>query len=183
MINLDDNLKILINKEEITSEIKRLAKEISEDYKNKDLVIIGVLKGAFMFLSDLIREINLIMEIDFIELSSYEGKRTESSGEVSIVKHISKDIKKRDILIVEDIVDTGLTISFLREHLKKDEPDSIKVCSLTSKTARREKTVVIDYLGFEVPNKFIVGYGIDYDEKYRNLPEIYYLEEKNREES
>lgn len=178
MINLDDNLKILINKEEISSEIKRLAKEITEDYKNKDLVIIGILKGAFMFLSDLIREINLIMEIDFIELSSYEGKQTESSGEVTIVKHITKDIKERDILIVEDIVDTGLTISFLREHLKKDEPTSIKVCSLTSKPARRENRVVIDYLGFEVPNKFIVGYGIDYDEKYRNLPEIYYLEEK-----
>jgi hypoxanthine phosphoribosyltransferase len=177
MINLDDNLKILIKEEEITSAIKRLGKEISEDYKNKELIIIGVLKGAFMFLSDLIRETDLIMEVDFIELSSYGGKRTETTGEVKIIKHISKDIKGRDVLIVEDIVDTGLTISFLQDHLTKDGPSSIKVCSLTSKPARRENDVNIEYLGFEIPNKFIVGYGIDYDEKYRNLPEIYYLEE------
>lgn len=178
MINLKENLEILLTEEQIKKEVKRLGQEISRDYKNEDLIIIGVLKGAFMFLSDLIREINIIMEIEFIELSSYGGKSTESSGEIQLIKDINKNLSNKHVLIVEDIVDTGFTISFLRERVRKENPASLKVCSLTSKPARREKEVIIDYLGFEVPNNFIVGYGIDYDERYRNLREIYYLKEE-----
>ncbi|TXT57222.1 MAG: Hypoxanthine-guanine phosphoribosyltransferase [Promethearchaeota archaeon] len=177
-MNVKENLKILLTEEQIKKEVKRLGQEISKDYKNKNLIIIGVLKGAFMFLSDLIREIKVIMEIEFIELSSYRGKNTESSGEIKIIKDVHKNLSNKHVLVVEDIVDTGFTISFLRERVRKENPASLKVCSLTSKPARREKKVNIDYLGFEVPNKFVVGYGIDYDEKYRNLREIYFLEEE-----
>jgi len=169
------NLKILITERQIKNKIKQLAKEISRDYKGKILLLIAVLKGSFMFLADLIRELSVDIEIEFIELSSY-GNSTESSGEVSVIKWLTKEIENRDILLIEDIVDTGLTVSTLLNKIKSHKPSSVKVCSLTSKPARRETDVPIDYLGFEVPNKFIVGYGIDYNEIYRNLPEIYYLE-------
>ncbi|MFO7795630.1 MAG: hypoxanthine phosphoribosyltransferase [Promethearchaeati archaeon] len=169
------NLKILITKRQIKSKIKELAKEISRDYEGKIPLLIAVLKGSFMFLADLVRELSIDIEIEFIELSSY-GKSTESSGEVRVIKWLKKEIENRDILLIEDIVDTGLTLSSLLNKIKKNSPSSLKVCCLTSKPARREIDVPIDYLGFDVPNKFIVGYGIDYNEIYRNLPEIYYLE-------
>ena len=169
------NLKILITKRQIKNKIKKLAKEISRDYKGKVPLLIAVLKGSFMFLADLVRELSIDIEIEFIELSSY-GNSTESSGEVRVIKWSKKEIENRDILLIEDIVDTGLTLSSLLNKIKKNSPSSLKVCCLTSKPARREIDVPIDYLGFEVPNKFIVGYGIDYNEIYRNLPEIYYLE-------
>jgi len=169
------NLKILITKRQIKKKIKQLAKEISRDYKGKIPLLIAVLKGSFMFLADLVRELSIDIEIEFIELSSY-GDSTESSGEVRVIKWLKKKIENRDILLIEDIVDTGLTLSTLLNKIKKNDPSSLKICCLTSKPARREIDVPIDYLGFEVPNKFIVGYGIDYDEIYRNLPEIYFLE-------
>ncbi|TFF84928.1 MAG: hypoxanthine phosphoribosyltransferase [Promethearchaeota archaeon] len=169
------NLNILITKQQIKKKIKQLAKEISRDYKGKIPLLIAVLKGSFMFLADLVRELSIDIEIEFIELSSY-GDSTESSGEVRVIKWLKKKIENRDILLIEDIVDTGLTLSSLLNKIKKNDPSSLKICCLTSKPARREIDVPIDYLGFEVPNKFIVGYGIDYNEIYRNLPEIYYLE-------
>ncbi|TXT63267.1 MAG: Hypoxanthine phosphoribosyltransferase [Promethearchaeota archaeon] len=174
IMNYYNDFKLLITQKEIKRKINQLAKRINADYRGKTPILISVLKGSFMFLADLIRELTIDVEIEFIELSSY-GDSTESSGEVSVIKWLSKEIRQRDIILVEDIVDTGLTVSTLLERLEKHNPQSLKVCTLTSKPARREIEVPIHYLGFEVPNKFIIGYGIDYGEKYRNLSEIYYL--------
>jgi len=153
----------------------QLAKEINRAYQGTTPILIAILKGSFMFLADLIRQLSIDIEIEFIELSSY-GSSTQSSGGVKVIKWLTIDIENRHILLIEDIVDTGLTLSTILEKVKKYNPASLKVCSLTSKPARREIKVPIHYLGFEVPNKFIVGYGIDYSEFYRNLPEIYYIE-------
>jgi len=170
-----NNLEILITKEEIEKKVKELSEKIEEDYPNpENLLFIGILKGAFVFLADLIRKINFPVEVDFIELSSY-GDKVHSSGDIKVVKGLEKTIKGKDIIIVEDIIDSGHTLSFLLNHIKKKAPKSLKICSLTSKPARRKKRVKIDYLGFKIPNKFVVGYGMDYDGKYRNLPEIHYL--------
>jgi len=172
-----EDLKLLIEEQKIHEKVKDLAKNISVDYKGKKPILIAVLKGSFMFLADLIRELTIDIELEFIELSSY-GNSTESSGEVKVIKWLTKEINNHDIILIEDIVDTGLTVSTLLKKLEDHNPSSIKVCSLTSKPARREIEVPIHYLGFKVPNKFIIGYGIDYNEKYRNLPEIYYLKRK-----
>jgi hypoxanthine phosphoribosyltransferase len=174
IMNNYNDFELLITKKEIKTKINQLAKRINSDYRGKTPILISVLKGSFMFLADLLRELKIDVEIEFIELSSY-GDSTESSGEVKVIKWLSKEIRQRDIILVEDIVDTGLTVSTLLERLEKHNPKSLKVCTLTSKPARREIEVPIHYLGFEVPNKFIIGYGIDYNEKYRNLSEIYYL--------
>ncbi|MBD3215963.1 MAG: hypoxanthine phosphoribosyltransferase [Candidatus Lokiarchaeota archaeon] len=173
-MNNYNDFELLITEKEIKTKINQLAKRINSDYRGKTPILISVLKGSFMFLADLLRELKIDVEIEFIELSSY-GDLTESSGEVKVIKWLSKEIRERDIILVEDIVDTGLTVSTLLERLENHNPKSLKVCTLTSKPARREIEVPIHYLGFEVPNKFIIGYGIDYNEKYRNLSEIYYL--------
>ncbi|MBD3343387.1 MAG: hypoxanthine phosphoribosyltransferase [Candidatus Lokiarchaeota archaeon] len=170
------SLHLLFDSNEISQKIAELAKEINDLYEEKDLLLIGVLKGAFVFMADLIRKIKIPLEIGFVQLSSYQ-RSTTSSGNVRIVNDIRTPIQFKHILIVEDIIDTGLTMRFLMNHIKKKNPASINICTLTNKPSRREVEVPITFSGFKVPNKFIVGYGIDYKEKYRNLPAIYYVEE------
>jgi hypoxanthine phosphoribosyltransferase len=169
-------LKILINRDEIAKAIDRLASQIKKDYQGKQPLLIGVLKGSFMFMADLIRQLDLPLELDFIGLSSY-GAARESSGKVRVVQGVKTPIKGRDVLVVEDIVDTGITTSFLLDYLRKRKPASLKLCALTDKPSRRRVPVSIDYLGLSLPNKFVVGYGLDCDERFRNLPDIYALED------
>jgi hypoxanthine phosphoribosyltransferase len=172
----EPQLKILISRDEIAKAINRLACEIQRDYQGKQPLLIGVLKGSFVFMADLIRQLDLPPELDFVRLSSY-GSARESSGKVRVVQGVKTSIKGRDVLVVEDIVDTGITISFLLDYLKKKKPASLKLCTLTDKPSRHRVPVSINYLGFTVPNKFIVGYGLDYDERFRNLPDIYVIED------
>ena len=169
-------LKILISRDEIAEAVDRLASEIKRDYQGKQPLLIGVLKGSFVFMADLIRQLDLPLELDFIRLSNY-GAARESSGKVKVVQGVKTPIKSRDVLVVEDIVDTGITISFLLDYLKKKQPASLKVCTLTDKPSRRRVPVPIDYRGFTVPYNFIVGYGLDCDQKFRNLPHIYTIED------
>ncbi len=165
----------LFTRDEIEATVKRLAAEIRRDYQDEHPLLIGVLKGSFVFLADLIRLLDFPLEVEFIKLSSY-GKGMESSGEIKVVQGLRAKVKGRDVLVIEDIVDTGLAIAFLLDYLRKKKPASLRFCSLTDKPSRRQVPVTIDYLGFTVPNKFIVGYGIDWDEKFRYLPDICTLE-------
>ena len=167
---------ILFTGQEIAATVSRLAAEISQDYHDKHPLLLGILKGSFMFMADLIRQLDLPLEVEFIRLSSY-GRGSQTSGKVKVVQGLSSLIKGRNVLLIEDIVDTGLTTSFLLDYLRQKKPASLRLCALTDKSSRREIPVAIDYLGFAVPDKFIVGYGLDWDEKYRNLPSIYVLEE------
>ena len=169
-------LKILISCDEIAKAVSRLAREIERDYQDRQPLLIGVLKGSFMFMADLIRQLDLPLDLDFIRVSSYDAAR-ESSGKVEVVHETKTPVKDRDVLVVEDIVDTGITISFLLDYIKIKQPASLKVCTLTDKPSRRRVQVPIDYRGFTVSNKFIVGYGLDCDQKFRNLPDIYTLED------
>jgi len=169
-------LKILIGRDEIAKAVNKLAREIERDYQDRQPLLICVLKGSFMFMADLIRELDLPLELDFVRLSSYDAAR-ETSGKVKVVHETKTPVKDRDVLVVEDIVDTGITISFLLDYLKNKQPASLKVCTLTDKPSRRRVPVPIDYHGFTVPNKFIVGYGLDCDQRFRNLPDIYTLED------
>ena len=175
MPDKDYQLKVLISREEIKNTVARLAKEIKEDYHDTQPLLISVLKGSFVFMADLIRQLDLPVEIDFIKLSSY-GAGMKSSGEVKVVQKLKTPIKGRDVLVIEDIVDTGLTISFLLNYLRKKKPASLKLCALTDKPSCHKAPVSIDYLGFTLPDKFIVGYGLDLHEKFRNLPDICVLE-------
>jgi hypoxanthine phosphoribosyltransferase len=163
--------QILISRREIKATVKNLADEIAKDYRGKNPLLIGVLKGAFIFMADLIRLLDIPLEIDFIRLSSY-GQGTESSGKIRVVQDISTQIEGRNALVVEDIVDTGYSLTFLLGYLKEKKPASLKLCVLADKPSRRQVPVPIDYLGFTVPNKFLVGYGLDWSDKYRNLPDI-----------
>ena len=169
--------RILLTRDEIEATVNRLAAEIKKDYRGKSPILIGVLKGSFMFMADLIRLLDFPLEVEFIRLSSYSSGR-ESSGKVRVVQGLRSPIKGRDVLVIEDIVDTGLTTGFLLDYLRKKMPVSLKLCALTDKPSRRQTPVTIDYLGFTVPNKFIVGYGLDLDEKFRNLPDICFIEEE-----
>ena len=169
-------LKILLSRDEIAKAVDRLASEIKRDYQGKQPLLIGVLKGAFVFMADLIRQLDLPLELEFVRLSSY-GAAKESSGRVRVVQELKTPIKGRDVLVIEDIVDTGITISFLLNYLRKKKPASLKLCVLTDKPSRRRVPVSIDYLGFTVPDKFVVGYGLDFDEKFRYLPEICVIED------
>jgi hypoxanthine phosphoribosyltransferase len=162
---------ILFSQQEIKHTIVRLAAEIKKDYQGKHPLFISILKGSFVFLADLIRQLDLPLEVDFVKVSSY-GSSKETSGKVKMVQGLNTPIKGRDVLVVEDIVDTGLTLSFLLEHLQKKKPASLKLCALADKPSRRQVPVPIDYLGFTVPDKFIVGYGIDWNENFRYLPDI-----------
>jgi hypoxanthine phosphoribosyltransferase len=173
---LQPQLKILISRDEIAKAVDRLAYEIKRDYQGKQPLLIGILKGSFVFMADLIRRLDLPLEVEFIKLSSY-GSARESSGKVRVVQGLKTRIKGRDVLVVEDIVDTGITTSFLLDYLKKKSPASLKLCALTDKPSRHKVPVSIDYLGLTVPNKFIVGYGIDFDERFRNSPDIYVIED------
>ena len=168
-------LHILFTSREIEARVKELAAEIKKDYHDKYPLLIGILKGSFLFMADLIRLLDFPLEVEFIRLSSY-GRDKQSLGVVKMVTGLRSPIKGRDVLVIEDIVDTGLTTNFLLDYLRKKKPASLKLCALTDKPSRRQIPVTIDYLGFTIPNKFIVGYGLDWDEKYRNLPDIYILE-------
>ncbi|WP_040213820.1 hypoxanthine phosphoribosyltransferase [Clostridium polynesiense] len=173
----DDFKEILFTEEEILSKVKEMAEKISSDYKGKDLVVVGVLKGSVVFTSDLIKYITIPCVLDFMAVSSY-GASTESSGIVKIIKDLDYDIEGKDLLIVEDIVDTGTTLKYLLKYLKARKANSVAIASLLTKPARRKSAVEIKYLGFNVPDEFIVGYGIDYAEKYRNTPYIGILKEE-----
>lgn len=165
----NDILKILISQDEIKQKVKELGDKITNDYKGKNLMVVGILKGCVVFLSDLIREIDLPLTMDFMVVSSY-GSSTKSSGVVRIVKDLEKDIAGKDVLIVEDIVDTGLTLNYLVDYLKSRNANSVKICTLLEKPDRRKAEVDLEYVGFHIPDEFVVGYGLDYAEIYRNLP-------------
>lgn len=167
---------ILYNELQLVEACERLGSQITQDYQGKDLIVVGILKGAQVFMSDLIRKIDLPVQLDYMAVSSY-GLSTESSGVVRILKDLDISIEGKHVLIVEDIVDSGLTLHYLTENLKSRLPTSIKLCTLLDKPERRKVDVFIDYMGFQVPDEFIVGYGIDYAEKYRNLPYIASLKE------
>ena len=166
----EDIAEILITEEELQARVAELGEAISVDYQGKDLLAVCILRGAVIFLSDLTRQITVPHEIDFMAVSSYGGGRTESSGVVRILMDLRAHIGGRDVLIVEDIVDTGLTLTYIIDNLKTRRPASLRTCSLLNKQARREVDVSVDYIGFDIPDKFVVGYGLDYGEKYRNLP-------------
>lgn len=163
--------EILISTEEIKKRVKELGAQISKDYVGKDLFIIGVLKGCIFFLTDLAMEITVPLEMDFMAVSSY-GSSTRTSGVVRILKDLKHDIKGKDVLIIEDIIDSGLTLHYLSENLKLRGPNSLRIATCLDKPERREVDVNVDYVGFEIPDKFVIGYGLDYDEKYRNLSYI-----------
>lgn len=171
-----DIKEILLSEEQINKRVKELAALINNDYKGKDLFLIGVLKGSFIFLSDLVKHIKINTTIDFMMISSYEGK--QSSGIVRILLDLKQPIEGKDVLIVEDIVDTGLTISYLLKTMKARRPLSIEVCSLLNKPSCRKIKVNLKYIGFDIPDKFVVGYGLDYKEHYRNLPYIGVLKDE-----
>ncbi|HIV79696.1 MAG TPA: hypoxanthine phosphoribosyltransferase [Candidatus Avanaerovorax faecigallinarum] len=167
--------KVLYTREEIENRARELGKQISGDYAGEELILLGTLKGAVMWMADLMKEITVDTKIDFISASSY-GSGTTSSGVVKVTKDVDMDLYRKNILIVEDIVDTGTTLKFLKEYLEDRNPKSVKICTLLDKPSRRKAEVYADYIGFTVDDLFIIGYGLDYDQKYRNLPYVGYLE-------
>jgi len=166
-----ERFETLIPEERIQARIRELGARITRDYPDGDLVVVGVLKGAILFLSDLIRHIDLPLSVDFMGLSSY-GDATASSGVVRITQDLSRPIVDQHVLVVEDIVDTGLTLAFLRENFLARQPRSVRICTLLHKPSNTVKDVPLDYVGFTIENKFVVGYGLDFEQKYRNLPYI-----------
>ena len=167
----------LITEQELEDKVIELGKQITKDYKDKDLIVICVLKGAVIFMSDLVKNIDLPITMDFMAVSSY-GNSAESSGIVKIIKDLSMNIENKDVLIVEDIIDTGLTLKYLVEVLKSRNPNSVKVCTLLEKPDRKKADIISEYKGFDIPDEFVVGYGLDFSEKYRNLPYISVLKEE-----
>lgn len=168
---LDQVEKVLIDEETLMNRVKELGEQITEDYRGKDLIVICILKGAILFTSDLVKEIKLPMAIDFMAVSSY-GTSTKSSGVVRILKDLDIEIEGKHVLIVEDIVDTGLTLNYLVENLQTRKPASIKICCCLDKPERRQAPVKVNYVGFNIPDEFVIGYGLDYAEEFRNLPFI-----------
>ena len=168
---------VLFSRAEIAATVSRLAAEITRDYHGKHPILVGILKGSFMFMADLIRLLDFPLEVEFIRLSSYGGG-SQTSGKVEVVQGLSGPIENREVLIIEDIVDSGLTTAFLRDYLQERKPASLRLCTLADKPSRRQVPVPIDYLGFTVPDKFLVGYGLDYNEKFRNLPDMCFLEDE-----
>jgi hypoxanthine phosphoribosyltransferase len=168
--------EILIDEDVLAGRIAELGDEISSDYQGHDLLLIGVLKGAVFFMADLMRHVRVPCEIDFMAISSY-GAATDSSGVVRILKDLDINIRGRHVLVVEDIIDSGLTLSYLMRNLKAREPASLEVCALMTKPERREIEVPVRYVGFEIPNRFVIGYGLDFAERYRNLPYVGVLDE------
>ena len=171
MSALEERVKgVLVSEEEAKEIVERLGKQISKDYEGKNLVLVSVLKGAVVFMADLMRAIDIPLSIDFMVVSSYN--KTESTGTVKIIKDLDTDLTGKDILIVEDILDTGRTLASLMEILKMRNPASLKICTFLDKPARRQVDFEADFVGMEIPDAFVVGYGLDYDEKYRNLPYV-----------
>jgi len=171
-------MQILLSKNQIDSTIERLACEISRDYRTQDPILIGILKGSFVFLADLVRHLDFPLEVDFVTLSSY-GDGTQSCGSVSMDRCYGANVENRHVIVVDDIADTGLTLHFLLDHIRAEKPASLKLCALLDKPSRRKLDVKVDYLGFTVADNFVVGYGLDYKQKYRNLPDIYCLDERD----
>jgi hypoxanthine phosphoribosyltransferase len=163
--------EVLIEQEPLQARIAELGAEISSEYEGRDLLLVGVLKGAVFFMADLMRELSIPCEIDFMAISSY-GAATDSSGVVRILKDLDTNIAGRDVLVVEDIIDSGLTLSYLMRSLKARKPASLEICALLTKPERREIEVPVKFVGFEIPNKFVIGYGLDFAERYRNLPYV-----------
>ena len=171
-----EKMNVLINEEELNKKIKELATIIEEDFKGEELVLICILKGAVYFAIDLSKQIkNNVVTLDFMKVSSY-GNDFVTSGNVEFILDITTDITGKNVIVVEDIIDSGYTLSFIKDYLSKKEPKSLKLCVLLDKKERREKEVKIDYTGFEIENKFVVGYGLDYEDKYRNLPYVGWVE-------
>ncbi|HEU4503955.1 MAG TPA: hypoxanthine phosphoribosyltransferase [Nitrospira sp.] len=171
----------IVTQEEMRTRIRELGKQIANDYAGKDLVLIGVLKGAYAFYADLARAIRIPMRVDFLIVTSYGGQ-SKTSGKVKVITELTEDIKGKDVLLVEDIVDSGLTVQYLIKTLSKLKPKSIKVCTLLSKPERRTIDVPLEYIGFKIPNKYVVGYGLDYQQKYRNLPYLAVLDMEDQQE-
>ncbi len=181
MSGLDDDVaEILITEEQIRQRARELGQKISADYKGQDLLLVCVLKGAITFLADLMREITIPHAIDFMAISSY-GASTESSGVVRILKDLDTNIEGCNVLIVEDIIDTGRTLSYITRNLRTRRPKSLRICTLLSKPSRREIEIPLHYVGFEIPNKFVIGYGLDFAEIYRSLPYIGVLKQEKYE--
>mgnify|MGYP000824479358 CR=1 FL=1 len=167
----NDIKEILLTEKELADKTRELAAQIMRDYERKNPLIVSVLKGSFIFMADLVRQIKIPCTVDFMALSSY-GAGVKTSGQVRIIKDLDRDISGRDVIVVEDILDSGLTLSYLLELLKAREPRSIRLCTLLDKPDRRKVDVTVDYRGFTIPDEFVVGYGLDFDERYRNLPYI-----------
>ena len=167
----NDIQEVLFSEEQLKNRVREIAQQITADYQGKEIMLISVLRGSFVFMADLCRAIDLPCTLDFMAVSSY-GKGTKSSGQVQITKDLSEDISDRHIIVVEDILDSGNTLSYLLKLLEARHPASIRLCTLLDKPERRTKPVHVDYSGFSIPDAFVVGYGLDYDEKYRNLPYI-----------
>lgn len=163
---------ILVSEEQLRQKVAELGAQISRDYEGRDLLMVSILKGGAVFMADLMRTVTIPCAIDFMVVSSYGGANTESTGLVKIVKDLDADLSGKDVLIVEDILDTGITLSNLLPMLRLRNPSSVKLCTILSKPSRRKADIESDYLGFEVPDEFVVGYGLDFDEKYRNLPYV-----------
>lgn len=168
---------VLVPSEDIQEKVRELGERITGDYREDKLLLVGILRGAVVFLSDLMRHLELPCEIDFMEVSSY-GTGTQTSGVVRILKDLREDITGKHVLIIEDIIDTGLTLSYLKRTLLQRKPASLEICALLSKPSRRQVDLSVKYLGFEVPDEFVIGYGIDYAGAYRNLPDIHALKEE-----
>ena len=163
--------QVLITEQQLDERIKEMGHQIAEDYQGEPLTIVGILKGAVIFFADLARAIDLPLQMDFMSVSSY-GSGTTSSGVVKIIKDLDADVTGRHILLVEDIIDTGITLAYLKEYLSNRGARSVKICTLLDKPTRREKAVHVDYIGFTMPDEFLIGYGVDYAENYRNLPYV-----------
>ena len=168
-------IKILIDEKTIEKRVDELAKQIMKDYEGKEIVILSLLKGSIFFTIELTKRLKNKVYFEFIEISSY-GNATTSSGKITVNKDLTSSIEGKDILVIEDLIDTGRTLSYLVDHLKEKKPNSVKIATLLSKPERREIDVKVDYVGFEIPNKFVIGYGMDYEQAYRNLPYVGYIE-------
>lgn len=169
-----EEINILINKSKLEKRIEEMGKQITKDHEGKELVLVGILKGSVMFMSELAKNIKRSVALDFMDVSSYEG--TESTGKIKINKDIRDSIEGKDVIIVEDIIDTGRTLTYVKEYLEQKNPKSVKIATMLSKPSRRVLELNVDYIGFAIEDKFVVGYGLDYNEQYRNLPYIGYIE-------
>ncbi len=169
---VNDVAEVLITEAQVRAKVAEMAADLSRDYAGRDLTLVSVLKGSLPFMADLMRAISIPVQIDLMEVSSYGGTSTETSGLVRILKDLSSSVEGRDVLIVEDIIDTGLTLNYLQRYLRGKNPASLRICALLDKPARRLAPIEIDYRGFTIPDRFVVGYGLDYGEFYRNLPYI-----------
>lgn len=173
---MSDKIKVLLSEEEVDAKIRALGEQISKDYKGKSVHLICVLKGGIYITCELSKRITVPVSLDFMSISSY-GESTVSSGRIKIIKDLDESIEGKDVLIVEDIIDSGRTLNYLLELLNSRKPNSIKICTLLNKPERREVDVIVDYVGFNIPDEFVIGYGLDYAQKYRNLPYIGYVEQ------